>query len=168
MKSRLVWILVLLLMICVSAAALAQVTASITGTVTDPSGAAVTNAQVSVTDPEKGVTRAATTNDSGDYLFAALPIGSYNLIVAAQGFKRYEAKGVVLRVGQKARADISLQVGATKETVEVQGENVATVETQSSELTGVVTGKEINQLELNGRNFAQLVTLVPGVSNQSG
>jgi hypothetical protein len=168
MKSRLVWILVLLLMICVSADVLAQVTASITGTVTDPSGAAVTNAQVSVTDPEKGVTRAATTNDSGDYLFAALPIGSYNLIVAAQGFKRYEAKGVVLRVGQKARADISLQVGATKETVEVQGENVATVETQSSELTGVVTGKEINQLELNGRNFAQLVTLVPGVSNQSG
>ncbi len=140
-------------MICVSAAVLAQDTASVTGTVTDPSGAAVPNAQVTVINPEKGVTRTAATNGSGDYLFAALPIGSYNLIVAAQGFKKYEAKGVILRVGQKARADVSLQVGATKETVEVQGENVAQVETQSSELTGTVTGKEINQLQLNGRNL---------------
>jgi len=168
MKSRLVRMLVLLSMIWVSAGVLAQDTASVTGTVTDPSGAAVPNAQVSVVNAEKGVTRTATTNGSGDYLFAALPIGSYNLIVAGQGFKKYEAKGVILRVGQKARADVSLQVGATKEEITVEGASVAQVETQSSDLTGTVTGKEINQLELNGRNFAQLVTLVPGVSNQSG
>jgi Carboxypeptidase regulatory-like domain len=168
MKSRLVRMLVLVLMICVSAGVLAQDTASVTGTVTDPSGAAVPNAQVTVANPQKGVTRAAATNGSGDYLFAALPIGSYDLIVTAPGFKKYEAKGVILRVAQQARADVSLQVGATKETVEVQGENVAQVETQSSEVSGTITGKEISQLQLNGRVFTQLVTLTPGVSNQTG
>src|SRR4029077_1317236 len=168
MKSRLVWILVLLSIICVSASVLAQDTASVTGSVTDPSGAAVPNAQVTGTNPQKGVTRTAATNGSGDYLFAALPIGAYDLIVAAPGFKKYEAKGVILRVAQQARADVSLQVGATKETVEVQGEDVAQVETQSSEVAGTITGKEISQLQLNGRVFTQLVTLTPGVSNQTG
>src|SRR4029077_6459190 len=90
------------------------------------------------------------------------------LIVTAPGFKKYEAKGVILRVAQQARADVSLQVGATKETVEVQGENVAQVETQSSEVSGTITGKEISQLQLNGRVFTQLVTLTPGESNQTG
>jgi len=168
MKSRLVWMLVLAFTICVSAEVLAQDTASVTGSVTDPSGAAVPNAQVTVTNPQKGVTRTAATNGSGDYLFAALPIGPYDLIVTAPGFKKYEAKGVILRVAQQARADVSLQVGATKETVEVQGENVAQVETQSSEVAGTITGKEISQLQLNGRVFTQLVTLTPGVSSQTG
>src|SRR4029077_3980050 len=168
MKSRLVRMLVLLSMICVSDGVLAQDTASVNGTVTDPSRASVPNNQVTVAKPQKGVTRAAATNGSGDYLFAALPIGSYDLIVTAPGFKKYEAKGVILRVAQQARADVSLQVGATKETVEVQGENVAQVETQSSEVSGTITGKEISQLQLNGRVFTQLVTLTPGVSNQTG
>ena len=72
------------------------------------------------------------------------------------------------RVAQKARVDVPLQVGAASTEVTVQGTNVAQVETQSSDLSGAVTGKQITQLELNGRNFTQLVTLVPGVSNQSG
>ena len=156
-----------LILLC-AATARAQDTASITGTITDPSGAAVSGAQVTIASPERGLNRTVPTNNNGDYLFASLPIGSYNLTVAANGFKTYKASGVVLRVAQKARVDVALSIGGAKEEVDVQGTTVAQVETQSSELSGVVTGKEITQLELNGRNFTQLATLVPGVSNQSG
>src|SRR6202008_2642990 len=98
----------------------------------------------------------------------ALPPGSYDVTINAKGFKKYEVKALVLRVAQKARVDISLQVGAAATEVTVLGADVAQVETQSSDLSGTVTGKEITQLQLNGRNFTQLVTLVPGVSNQTG
>ena len=71
-------------------------------------------------------------------------------------------------MAQKARVDASLEVGQVTSEITVQGSAVAQVETQSSEMSGVVTGKEISQLVLNGRNFTQLVTLIPGVSNQTG
>ncbi|MGA8274554.1 MAG: carboxypeptidase regulatory-like domain-containing protein, partial [Candidatus Sulfotelmatobacter sp.] len=143
-------------------------TASITGTVADSSGAAVPKAEITVKNAEHGITRTGTTNDSGDFLFSSLPIGSYDLIATAPGFKKYEAKGVILGVAQKARLNVALQVGSTTTEVIVEGAAVAQVETQSSDLGGTVTGKEITQLELNGRNFTQLITLVPGVTNQSG
>src|SRR6202042_3461071 len=143
-------------------------TGSITGTVKDPSGAAVAGATVIVTSPERGITRQTTSNSTGEYNESALSPGSYDVIVTAAGFKKYEAKGVILDVGEKARVDAPLEVGAISTEVIVQGENVAQVETQSSELAGTVTGKEITQLELNGRNFTTLVSLVPGVSNQTG
>ena len=92
---------------------LAQDTAQITGTVTDPSGAAVSGAQVTLTSVGQGTTRTATANSSGDFLFAAVPVGSYNLDVTAQGFKKYEASGIVLNVGPKARTDVTLAVGTT-------------------------------------------------------
>jgi hypothetical protein len=147
---------------------LAQDTASITGTVTDPSGAAVANAKVTIASPERGITRTAEANGSGDYLFAALPVGTYDMTVTSPGFKKYQAKRIKLDVGQKARNDVHLQVGAAQEQVTVEGGTVGQVETQSSDLGGVVAGKEITQLQLNGRDFKQLVTLVPGVSNQTG
>jgi len=150
------------------AAAWAQDTASLTGTVTDATGATVPNAQVSVSNAAQGIGRTAATNGSGDFLFAVLPIGSYDLTITSTGFKKYEAKGVVLNVGEKARVNVALEVGAATTEVIVEGSAVAQVETQSSDLGGTVTGKEISQLELNGRDFKQLVTLVPGVSNQTG
>src|SRR2546426_9419255 len=168
MKSRLAWFSIALFVVLVSTSLFAQDTASITGTVTDPSGAAVKGAQVRVSRPGRGSDHTVPTNDSGDYLVAGLPPGPVNVAVTAQGFKKYEATGVILRVGQKARTDITLQVGASNTVVEVEGTAVGQVETQSSDLTGTVTGKQITQLELNGRNFTQLVTLVPGVSNQTG
>jgi len=168
MKSSLLWFFFLVFSIGLPAALFAQDTASITGTVTDSSGAAIANAQVTVISTEHGITRTTATNNSGDYLFAALPIGSYNLSVSETGFKKYEAQGVVLRVAEKTRVNVVLQVGAINTEVIVQGQEVAQVETQSSDLGGTVTGKEITQLELNGRNFTQLITLVPGVSNQTG
>ena len=168
MKSRLAWLSIALFVVLVSTSLFAQDTASITGTVTDPSGAAVKGAQVRVSSPDRGIDHTVPTNDSGDYLVAGLPPGPVVVDVTAQGFKKFEAKGVILRVGQKARTDVTLQVGASNTVVEVEGTAVAQVETQSSDLTGTVTGKQITQLELNGRNFTQLVTLVPGVSNQTG
>jgi hypothetical protein len=156
----------LVLIFC--AAALAQDTASITGTIADPSGAAIPNAKVELTNSEHGISRSGTSNSSGDFLFASLPIGSYDLTVTAEGFKKYEAKGVVLRVADKARVNVALEVGTIATEVVVQGSDVAQVETQSSEIAGAITGKEISQLELNGRDFTQLVALSPGVTNQSG
>ncbi len=155
----------LVLIFC--AAGFAQ-TGSISGTVHDPTGASIAGATVVIASPERGITRDMTTNSAGDYTQSALPQGSYDVTVTAPGFKKFQAKGVVLDVAQKARVDVTLEVGAATTEVVVEGTNVAQVETQSSELAGVVTGKEITQLELNGRNFASLVTLVPGVSNQTG
>jgi hypothetical protein len=143
-------------------------TGSITGTVKDSSGAAIAGANVVVTSPERGITRTMATNSTGEYNESALQPGNYNIIVTATGFKKYQAKGVVLDVGEKARVDVTLEVGAISTEVVVEGSNVAQVETQSSELAGTITGKELTQLELNGRNFTTLVSLVPGVSNQTG
>ena len=168
MRVRRVLLSTALLILTLSVAAWAQDTASITGTVSDASGAAVAGAKVTLTNSEHGINRTGTSNGSGDYLFASLPIGSYDLTISAEGFKKYEAKGIILRVADKARVNVPLQVGAISTEVVVQGSEVAQVETQSSDLGGTVTGKEITQLELNGRNFTQLITLVPGVTNQTG
>jgi carboxypeptidase family protein len=125
---------------------LAQDTAQITGTVTDPTGAAVSGAQVTLRSVGQGTTHTATANSSGDYLFSALPVGAYDMTVTAQGFKKYQASGIKLDVGQKARNDVQMQVGAAQETVNVEGSSVAQVETQSSELAGTISGKEVSQL----------------------
>src|ERR1035441_9743146 len=85
--------------------------ASITGTVRDATGAVLPNAQVVVTDVATGVTLKTATNASGDYLVAGLPAATYNLKVAASGFKAFEATGIVLPVGEKARVDATLEVG---------------------------------------------------------
>jgi hypothetical protein len=151
-----------------SAVVWAQTTGQITGTVRDNTGAVVNGAKVTVTDAAKGISRQTTSNSTGEYLIPGLGAANYDVNVTAPGFKAFSAKGVVLQVGQKSRVDVDLQVGAVNTEVVVQGSQVAQVETQSSDLSGVVNGKQITQLQLNGRNFTQLITLVPGVSNQTG
>src|SRR4029077_4679737 len=104
MKSRLVLAVVLsLLILTLSLSVLAQDSASITGTVTDPSGAAIASAAVTVRSEERGISRNTTTNDSGEYSVAGLPPGLVDVSVIAPGFRKYEAKGIILRVAQKAR-----------------------------------------------------------------
>ena len=151
------------LLLTTSGVALAQDSATFIGTVHDSSGAIVAGAEVSVANPAIGINKSTTTNSDGDWVVPYLPIGSYDICVTAKGFKRFEAKGVVLRVGQKARVDVNLEVGAVTSEVLVAGENVAQVDTQSSEIGGTITGSEITQLQLNGRDFTQLVNLTPGV-----
>jgi len=168
MKSPLVLACCLFAVLLFAVGALAQTSASMVGSVKDPTGATIANAQVTVSNSERGITRSTSSNSDGEWAVPALPAGKYDLSVSAPGFKKYEAKGVVLEVAQKARVDVAMQVGAAATEVTVEGTSVAQVETQSSDLSGTVTGKEISQLQLNGRNFTQLVTLVPGVSNQTG
>jgi hypothetical protein len=146
----------------------AQDTGVITGTVRDHTGAVIQGADVKVTAAAGGNDRATTTNSDGDYLAAGLPGGTYNLTISAKGFKTYKADGIVLRVAQKARIDATLAVGNVQTEVIVQGTELNQVETQSSDLAGTVTGKQMTQLELNGRNYTQLLSLAPGATNQSG
>ena len=127
----------------------AQDTASLTGTVTDPSGASVANAQVTVDNSERGIHRAVTTNQDGEYGVPALPApATYDVTVTAKGFKKYQAKGVELKVAQKARNNVTLQVGSSTTEITVQGTPVAQVDTQTNEVAGTITGKEISQLQL--------------------
>jgi len=155
-------------MLCAAYVAKAQDTGYIGGTVTDKTGAAVVAAEVVISSTSGSSTHATTTNADGAFVVAGLPGGNYNVVVTAKGFSRYSAKDVVLDVAQKIRLDIVLTVGAVTEEVVVTGESVAQVETQSSELSATITGKQIDQLMLNGRNFTQLVNLSTGVVNQTG
>ena len=145
----------------------AQDTGYISGTVTDKSGAAIASATVVIANASGSSTQTTTTNTDGAFVVAGLPGGTYNLTVTATGFQKYTANGVVLNVGSKIRVDVPLTVGSVSEEIVVTGESVAQVETTSAALGTTITGKQINQLELNGRNFTQLVTLTPGVVSQT-
>jgi len=158
----------LLAVLLLPALAGAQTNGLISGTVSDKSGSAVVGATVVIDSTGGNLTRTTETNADGVYVASALPSGGYNITVSAKGFQKFEAKGIVLEVAQKARLDIVLTVGAVTEEVLVSGENVAQVDTQSSEIGSTITGKQVQGLELNGRNFTQLVTLVPGVVSQTG
>src|SRR6266478_1652522 len=162
------WLGVLLVALALPLASPAQDTGYISGTITDKSGAVVAGADVVITNTSGSLTRTTNTNSDGAYVVAGLPGATYNIIVTAKGFSKYSARGVVLDVAQKSRIDIQLTVGAVTEVVEVTGEAVAQVETTSSALTSTLTGKQIDNLVLNGRNFTQLVNLAPGVVSQTG
>lgn len=148
--------------------ALAQDTGYIGGTVTDKSGAAVAGADVLLKNVAGSLTRTTQTNSEGAYVVPGLPGDTYDLTVSAKGFQKFTAQHVVLSVAEKARVDVQLTVGAISEEVVVTGESVAQVDTTSSEIGTTISGKQVNNLELNGRNFTQLVTLTPGVVNQTG
>jgi len=160
--------LVVAFLCCLGGMVRAQDTATLTGTIRDNTGAVIPDVRVTVVSTATGEARQFTTNSSGEYVAAALPPGHYDITVPAKGFRTYTAKNVTLRVAQNARIDITLEVGDIREEVVVRGEGLAQVNTESSELGGTITGKEVTQLQLNGRNFTQLITLVPGVSNQTG
>ena len=168
MKSRRGLRLAAILLLLSALPVFAQVNGVITGTVRDNSGAVIAGAEVTVTDADKGINRTAKTNTDGDYLVGGLGAANYNVTISAPGFEKYQAKAVVLRVGEKIRVDCSLVVGKVSAEVVVESNAAGQVSTETSEVAGTITGKQISQLELNGRNFVQLITLIPGVSNQSG
>ena len=155
-------------LLLVPLASVAQDTGYISGTVMDKSGGAVSNAQVTLKNIGGTLARTTQSNDVGAYVIPGLPGDTYTLTVSAPGFQKFVASKIVLGVADKARIDVSLTIGSVNETVEVTGESVAQVETTSSALGSTVSGKQVDQLELNGRNFTQLVNLTPGVVNQTG
>jgi hypothetical protein len=141
--------------------------ATIVGTVTDPSGAAVPNVAVTVTHVETATTRTSVTNDVGQYVVPGLKIGHYNVNAKASGFKVAETNGIVLNVGDRVRVDFALSVGATQEQVVVEANTVA-VQTDSGEQSTVITGSQVANLAVNGRSVYTLFSLAPGASSVQG
>ena len=150
-------------LICtIAAAARAQNTASISGNVRDPSGAAVDGALITLTSVESGATRKAATNSSGFYTFLQLPAAAYEIQAEKTGFKIAAQRGIVLAVGQDAAINLNLQLGRISEEV-VVNEAATPVGTEVAQTSGVVTGTQIRDLPLNGRSYDQLLTLNPGI-----
>src|ERR687885_279739 len=124
-------------------------------------------AEDTVTEETTQATRTVKTNGEGFYSVPSLPVGRYTVSTAPTGFKRTVNSGVDLHVGEKLTVDLRVEVGTVGETVTVTSET-APVETRSSDVSSLVTSKQVTELPLNGRNYAQLVTLVPGVSPANG
>ena len=139
-----------------------QITGSIRGTVSDPSGAIVQAANVTAKQIETGLTRVAITDRQGEYLLVELPIGHYQLEVQAKGFQTYLQQGISLDVNQTASVGIHLKLGSETQQVEVNA-NAALVQSTVSSLGETVMEQEILDLPLDGRNFSQLGLLQPGV-----
>lgn len=137
-------------------------TSHITGTVSDPQGAVVADAQVTVKNEATGVTYTGKTTSAGVYSFPSLPVGGYAITVEAAGFKTFSSTGNVLTVGSPLVVDATLQVGAAAEVVEVQG-GFDRVDTTHAMLGDVVGQRAIRDLPLNGRNPLTLITLEPGL-----
>jgi hypothetical protein len=138
-----------------------EVTASIVGAVTDPSGAPIKDADVTVTDVERGVVRSAKTNDAGAYNVTRLPPGSYQLKVSAPGFQTNVHQAFTLVLNQTARVDVQMSVGAVSETVEVSGE-APVLQTERTEVSTIIDSQTNDRLPLATRNYVQLTLLAPG------
>jgi hypothetical protein len=139
----------------------------IRGTVVDPSGGAVPAAAVQLVNEATHATRAAQTGANGEYDFIEVPVGSYEVDLTMQGFKKYVRKGVALDLNQVLTIDIALQLGGATETVEVTGAPPV-IDTSSSQLGAVVNERSSTQLPLNQRDVYQLLQLQPGVQSQLG
>src|SRR5438105_828026 len=155
-----------LLIMVVSAAAQVQ-NGQFTGTITDPSGAAIANAKVTAVNPATNLSVAATTNATGLYTLKELPAGSYKITAEAPGFRTSTNADVTLNAGTTARVDFRMQLGQTREIVEVTGE-AAAVNTEAPRLTTTVTSTQLENLPLNGRNVYDLIQLAPGAVNVIG
>ncbi len=134
------------------------------GTVTDPAGAVVPNATVTIINTNTGASRNLATNESGSYNAPQLQIGNYMLLVEAPGFKKYERKDIVLNVNATLRENAALQIGQAQESITVEA-NAIQVQSDTSEQSSVITGTQIANLDTNGRNPVQLATLVPGAAS---
>jgi len=163
LAGRLVMALSLVGLLGVTTAEAQVTTGTIVGTVKDPQGAAVPGATVTITEVNKGTTSVHVTDAAGSFMAPFLIPGTYDVAVELQSFKRYTHKGVVLQVNQRARVDATLALGGLTETTEVVGLAPLT-RTDSAELGEVIEERAVRELPLNGRNFAALVYLVPGVT----
>lgn len=139
-----------------------QTTASLLGSVTDPSGAAVAGVAVRATNLATNVSREAVSDASGAYSIPVLPAGNYRLTVSREGFQQQKVESVTLQVDQAARLDFTLRVGNVTETVNVSAA-AALLQTENATVGTVIDGGKIVELPLNGRNFIQLAQLIPGV-----
>src|SRR4051794_3846000 len=134
----------------------------ILGDIKDPTAAAIAGATVRILQPSTGLSRTVTTDTGGHYEVRYLKPGDYTVEVKAAGFRSERQTGIVIQIGQQARIDFGMQVGDVVETVEVNS-SASLLQTENSTLGEVVGPERIVNLPLNGRNFAQLAVLTPGV-----
>ena len=160
---RTVWLRLALLIVSFALGGLAhaQSTASLNGTVTDPTGAAVPNSKVVATNQATGVQSATQTDGAGDYLFAALPIGTYRLEVTAPSFQTAAISNLKLDVATSVTQNVQLKVGEATEKIEIVAD-AAIIETSTNSMGQVINEKTVQEIPLNGRHFTDLSLLTPG------
>jgi carboxypeptidase family protein len=142
----------------------AQVSSSVTGIVSDPTGAPVSSASISVKNLETGAMRNSATNDTGRYQILALPVGKYEIKVAKSGFQDATRSGIELVVGQQASIDFRLQVGTVSSEIKVTGD-APIVSATTRDISGLVGEQQVKDLPLNGRSYDLLLPLNPGIVN---
>ncbi len=158
----------LMLTCCYRSSPAQEVAASLTGNVTDASGAVISGANVVITNvATHGSSRAAVTDKNGSYTVTNLPPANYSITITAPGFERFSAQSVTVFVAEKRTVNAQLQPGSVSQTVTVQ-ESAVAIDTSTSEQSGTVSGTQVRELELSNRNFEQLVTLQPGVVSGLG
>jgi hypothetical protein len=156
------------LVLSLSAGLLAQGTGGrILGRVVDPSGAVLSGAKVTATNDATGVAHDALSNDSGDFVFPDLPVGTYSLVFDLTGFKKVVRHAIALDVNQVITLNMTMQLGAAQEVVDVTSE-APLVDTSSTQLGAVVNNRSVNELPLNARDSYQFLQLQPGVQSQLG
>jgi len=166
--KRLQFCLVVFAVLALTFGAFAQVQFSqFTGTVLDPTGAAIANAKVAVTNPATDLHLTATTNAAGNYTVREVPPGVYKITVEAAGFKTTSNNGVTANAGTIEHVDFKLLIGKASEVVEVTGEASA-INTEDSKLSTTIGSTQISNLPLNGRNVYDLMQLAPGAVNVMG
>src|SRR5438876_799297 len=138
-------------------------TGAITATVVDPTGALVAGVTVTVTNPNTNTQRVVKTNSSGIYDVPALMPGTYNLKAEMSGFTTQVRSDIELQVAQVARIDVTLQLGNVSEVVQVAG-GAPVLQTETTDIGTVVENRRIEDLPLNGRNYLQLTSLIPGAT----
>ncbi|MDP2996977.1 MAG: carboxypeptidase regulatory-like domain-containing protein [Bryobacterales bacterium] len=152
-----------LLLVCAGTLFAQSTTQQISGFIKDATGAVVTSAKISVRHVTTDQARATQANESGFYIVTNLPIGEYEVSAEAPGFKKFLQKGVMVVVNSKPAVDIVLEVGSVTDSVTVTADS-AQVETSSGDVGRLITGQQATQMQLNGRNFTQLLALLPGVT----
>src|SRR6266566_1208450 len=154
--------LLLIVLVCTAGAFGQAFTGSISGLVTDPTGALLIGAKITITDIAKNTTYKTSTNEAGFFLIGQLPPSTYRLVAEKSGFRKYMLDAVPLSTQQKVSADIAMELGSVTENVQVTAE-AQLVESTTSTLGAVIENKRIVDLPLNGRNILNLSALVPGV-----
>ncbi|CAN5711558.1 TonB-dependent receptor [soil metagenome] len=162
MKRIVLAAMVALCSFAVSTASAQQTTGNISGRITDAQGSAVPGVTVTAKNTQTGFVRTDVSDAEGVYRLTALPVGTYDLSAELQGFSRYESKGLILNVGQTVSVDLPMKVASLSETVTVTGETPM-IETTSSSVGGVVDIGRVENMPLNGRQFANLAATIPGV-----
>src|SRR5215831_13272394 len=167
LTRRILCVVLVCSVVCLCSTALfSQANGSFSGTITDKTGSVIAGATVKITSQQTGVSREAKTDDSGHFVVPLLPVSVYSIRAEAQGFQATEEKDLKLQVNEEREVNFTLAPASVTEQVEVSAAQVA-VETTNPTLGQVITEQQVAQLPLNGRDFVQLATLAPGVTQET-